>query len=151
MNQTATSCFHEPLQIIGTNKHPLRGSTTLTTVLSGFDAWLKLRAGHSFDFAVTAVSYINWKPYSVSATRGRPRFGQQQIFHRQCCRGEQKLKNTGRVFPLTGLSGLLLIHFIMPEVRAVGCVRGMDPTWPQNQHQLKFQSGFEQTKILIRT
>lgn len=65
--------------------------------------------------------------------------------------GEQKLKNTGRVFPLTGLSGLLLIHFIMPEVRAVGCVRGMDPTWPQNQHQLKFQSGFEQTKILIRT
>lgn len=33
--------------------------------------------------------------------------------------GEQKLKNTGRVFPLTGLSGLLLIHFIMPEVRDV--------------------------------
>lgn len=149
MNQTATSCFHEPLQIIGTNKHPLRGSTTLTTVLSGFDAWLKLRAGHSFDFAVTAVSYINWKPYSVSATRGRPRFGQQQIFHRQCCRGGAKIKKHRSGFSINRAEWFApnTLHNAWSE----GCVRGMDPTWPQNQHQLKFQSGFKQTKILIRT
>lgn len=83
-----------------------------------FSLWcmIKAEAWHSFDFAVTAVPYINWESCSFSTTRGRLRSGNNRNVSRRCVFWKNK-RLVGWIFPSTELTGLFLISFIIHKAQ----------------------------------